>query len=154
MGSAAGPIGAVAGAVAGTAASLAGGIADYNMGESLRQEALDYKKDMFSYQLGNIKAMPYGLSKTSSINVVNKHWPMLEWYSCTDEERKALEAKIEANGMTIGAIATVADYAPADSSYHYIKGQLILPEGDGSMDARQFTSLAEEFLKGIYLRRL
>lgn len=154
MGSAAGPIGAVAGAVAGTAASLAGGIADYNMGENLRQEALDYKKDMFSYQLGNIKAMPYGLSKTSSINVVNKHWPMLEWYSCTDEERKALEAKIEANGMTIGAIAAVADYAPADSSYHYIKGQLILPEGDGSMDARQFTSLAEEFLKGIYLRRL
>lgn len=154
VGSSAGPLGAVAGAVIGTGASVAGGLADVSMSESLRQEALDYKKDMFSYQLGNIKAMPYGLSKTSSINVVNKHWPMLEWYSCTDAEKRALEAKIEANGMTIGAVATVADYAPADASYHYVKGQLILPEGDDSMDARQFTSLAEEFLKGIYLRRL
>lgn len=153
-GSMAGPVGAIAGAAIGTSLSLAGGIADVNMSESLRQEALDYKKDMFSYQLGNIKAMPYGLSKTSSMNVVNKHWPMLEWYSCTDEERKALEAKLEYNGMTIGAIATVGDYAPADSSYHYVKGQLILPEGDDSMDARQFNSLAEEFLKGIYIRRL
>lgn len=153
-GSMAGPIGAIAGGVAGTALSAAGAVADWGINEALRKEAIDYKKDLFALQLGNVQAIPYGLSKTSAINANNKHFPFLEWYSSTDVEKKALRAKIEANGMTVGVIGTPGEYVPIDSGYHYVKGQLIRPEDDSALSANRFNALAEEFLKGVYLRRL
>lgn len=153
-GSMAGPIGAIAGGVAGTALSAAGAVADWGINEALRQEAIDYKKDLFALQLGNVQAIPYGLSKTSAINANNKHFPFLEWYSSTDVEKEALRAKIEANGMTVGVIGTPGEYVPIDSGYHYVKGQLIRPEDDSAMSANRFNAMAEEFLKGVFIRRL
>lgn len=154
MGSVGGPIGAIAGGVAGTALSAAGAVADWSINEALRKEAIDYTKDLFSLRLGNVQAIPYGLSKTSAINANNKHFPFLEWYSCTDLEEEALKAKIEANGMTVGVIGSPSEYVPIDKEYHYVKGELIRPEDDSAMSANRFNALAEEFLKGVYIRRL
>lgn len=152
-GSMAGPVGAVAGAVAGTLASGAGAIADWNINEALRKEAIDYKKDLFGYSLGNIQALPYGLAKTSAINANNKRFPFLERYSCTEVEKEALKAKIEADGMSVGVIGSIAEYAPEDGEWNYVKAQLIRVEDSSALTANQFTALAEELYKGIYLRR-
>ena len=148
-----GPVGAVAGAVSGTIASGIGAIADWNINEALRKEAIDYRKDLFGYSLGNIQAIPYGLSKTSAINANNKRFPFLERYSCTDVEEMALRAKIEADGMSIGVIGQISEYAPADGGWNYVKAQLIRAQDDHSLTANQLNALAEELYKGIYLRR-
>ena len=153
VGGIAGPIGAVAGAVAGTLSSGAGAIADWNINEALRKEAIDYRKDLFGYSLGNIQAIPYGLSKTSAINANNKRFPFLERYSCTDVEEMALRAKIEADGMSIGVIGQISEYAPADGGWNYVKAQLVRAQDDHSLTANQLNALAEELYKGIYLRR-
>lgn len=147
-GMAGGPMGAVAGAVVGTAASLGGGIADLAMQDSLHNEAVDFSKDQFGFQLGNIKALPNTLNKVSSIVANSKFFPFVEFYSCTPEERVALENKIKYNGMSIGRIGQISDFLnPADTTY--VKGQIIRLEGD--FDAHTTNEIANEFMKGWYI---
>lgn len=147
-GMAGGVPGAIAGAVIGTGAALAGGIMDVNMQEALHNEALDFARDNFGYQLGNIKALPNTLNKVSSIVANSKFFPFVEYYSCTDEERQALVDKIKYNGMSIGRIGQILDFKnPSDQTY--IKGQIIRLEG--KFDTHTANEIANEFNKGWYI---
>lgn len=145
----------VAGAVVGGALSLAGGLADISANEKLRNEALDYTKDMFGYQLGNIQALPQTISKISAFNANNKIFPVLEYYTCSREERKAFINKLAYNGMTVMAIGAISDYIGnfwewgGIVSQGYIKGKLIRLEG--LMDEYHLLkNIADEIYKGVY----
>ena len=140
--------GAVIGGVLGTGASLAGGIMDVNMQEALHNEALDFAKDNFGFQLGNIKALPNTLNKVSSIVANSKLFPFVEYYTCTDEERQALVDKIKYNGMSIGRIGHIIDFKNS-SEQTYVKGQLIRLEG--KYDTHEINEIANEFMKGWYI---
>lgn len=153
---AAGPYGALAGLATG-AASLAGGIRDLQLNDTLRKEAIDYTKDQFGYQLGNIKALPQSLSKVTAYNIDNKYFPFLEYYTCTNDEKQALANKIAFNGMTVMAIGKIVDYINNNWSYtvggktitsrKYIKGRLIrLAVGDYNI----VNAIADEINKGVY----
>ena len=61
-----GVAGIVAGAAVGTIASTVGGALDVAYGDLLRNEALDYTKDMYNYQLDNIKALPDNIQKITA----------------------------------------------------------------------------------------
>lgn len=147
-------VGAIPGAVIGGVASAAGGIADYAINEKLRNEAMDYTKDMFGYQLGNIQALPYTLTKVSSFNYNNKIFPLIEYYTCTDEEKTAFANKIAYNGMTVGVIGKISDYLGNTWSYNdieaqgYIKGQLI--RLDLGEDFHIVNAISGELNKGVY----
>ena len=140
--------GAIAGGVVGTAGSLAGGIADIGMQKEMQREAVDFSRDNFGFQLGNIKALPNTLNKVSSIVANNKLFPFVEYYTCTDEERKALEDKLKYNGMTIGRIGKIEDFLHPDAQT-YVKGQLIRLEGN--YEAHTANEIANEFMKGWYI---
>lgn len=140
--------GAIAGGVVGTAGSLAGGIADINMQKEMQREAVDFSRDNFGFQLGNIKALPNTLNKVSSIVANSKLFPFVEYYTCTDEERKALEDKLTYNGMTIGRIGKIEDFLHPDAQT-YVKGQLIRLEGN--YEAHTANEIANEFMKGWYI---
>ena len=143
-----GPYGAAAGAGAGTALSGAAGMLDISINDKLRTEALDFTKDQFGYQLGNIQALPYSLNRVSAFNVNNKIFPILEYYTCTDLEKQALRDKIKYNGMTIQTIGTIAQYIRSEETY--IKGRLIrLPEL--SEDYHLAVAIAEEIYKGVFI---
>lgn len=144
-----GPYGAAAGAIVGGAAAVGGGIADIVNNEKLRQEALDYTKDQFGYQLGNIKALPDSLVKLPAQTYNNKYFPFVEYYTCTDEEKEALKNKIKYNGMTIMRIGSISDFILGD--YSYIKGQLIRLEDTGC-DSHEVMYIASELNKGIFIK--
>ena len=150
-----GGYGAIAGSVVGGAASLAGGIADIQFSEILRTEALDYTKDMFGYQLGNIQALPNTISKISSFNNNNKLFPVLEYYTCTEHEKRAFANKIAWNGMSVGAIGTIKDYLINNWSYNdieskgYIKGEIIRIENLED-EFHLLKSISDEIYKGVY----
>lgn len=150
------PIGAIVGGVIGGGASIAGGIADVNIKNKLRNEAIDYTKDQFGYQLGNIQALPNTIGKVSAFNENNKIFPVLEYYTCTEEEKTALLNKIAWNGMTTMVIGTINDYLGNSWSYNdiesrgYIKGQLIRFEEDGE-DFHIINEIASELNKGVYI---
>ena len=143
-----GGVGAVVGGVLGTSASMVGGIMDVSMQQNLHNEAIDYTKDNFGYQLQNIQALPNTLNKVSSIISVSKLFPFVEYYTCTNEEKEALENKLKYNGMTIGRIGKIIDYLQQDTQT-YVQGQLIRLEG--KFDTHIANEIANEFKKGWYI---
>ena len=145
LGTSGGPYGTIAGIGVGATAGVVAGIGDIVMKEQLRNEAIDYTKDQFGYQLGNIQALPTALAKTSALNINNSLVPMLEIYDCTQAEKNAFRAKIEYNGMTVMAIGTISQYTEG-----YFKGKLIRLEGI-SDDYHIVNTIASELYKGVYL---
>ena len=143
-----GGVGAVVGGVLGTGASMVGGIMDVSMQQALHNEAIDYTKDNFGYQLQNIQALPNTLNKVSSIISVSKLFPFVEYYTCTNEEKEALDNKLKYNGMTIGRIGKIKDYLNKDTQT-YVQGQLIRLEG--KFDTHIANEIANEFKKGWYI---
>ena len=141
-------LGGVGGAIAGGVASLAGGVADQVINQKLYNEALDYKKDLYGMQLGNIKAIPNSTSKVSSYNPNNKIFPILEYYTCTETEKQALKNKIKYNGMTVGRIGTINEFLQPD--YSYIKGKLIRLET--IEDTNYLNEIANEIYKGVFIK--
>lgn len=148
-------VGTAVGAVTGGIASLAGGIADVAINDKLRKEAIDYTKDQFGYQLGNIQALPQSLSKVTAYNIDNKYFPFLEFYTCSEDEKKALANKIAYNGMTVMTIGSIADYISNQWSYgditaeNYIKGKLIRSE-DIDEDFHILNAIGNELNQGVY----
>lgn len=150
LGSAAGPLGMAIGAVAGGIMSAGAGIADIAINDQLRDEAKNYKTDMYGYKLGNIKALPNTLTKTSAYNIDNKYFPFIEYYSATNVEILAFKDKLKYNGMTVGVIGRFIDYINNDEyAQTYVKGQLIRLRSIGDMHIAN--QLALEMSKGVYI---
>ena len=143
-----GGYGAIAGAVIGTAASAAGGALDVKYGTMLRNDALDLRVDQFNYNLQNIQAVPDTLAKVSTYDANNKIFPVLEYYSCTQQEKLALLNKMIYNGMTIMRIGTLAEFMTNER--HYFKGRLIRCEAIED-DFHVLTAIAEELNKGVFI---
>lgn len=152
-----GAIGAVAGmgagAVIGTGVGLIGGIADYQINKQLREDALDMTKDQFGYQLGNIKALPNSLAKTTAYTNNNKIFPFIEKYSAEPVEQDALRDKIKYDGMTVMTIGSIAQYLPykTEDELMYVKGRLIRLLNSPTLDYHGLSELAQEIYKGVYV---
>ena len=156
-----GAVGGIIGGVGGAAASAIGGYQDIKNTKALQAETIDYKKDLFGYQLGNVKALPNSIAKSTAYNIINKIFPIIEFYNCTEEERLVVAKKIAWNGMTVMAIGKVADYINNswtcqinDNTFvndkGYIKGQLI--RIDIADDYHAVAQIADELNKGVYFK--
>ena len=143
--------GVLAGGVFGGASALAsaGGLAtDYYFNRQLQNEALDYTKDLFGYNLGNIQALPDSLTKVTAFNSNNKIFPILEFYTCTDVERQAFESKIRWNGMTVMRIGTIQEFIKQEETY--IKGKMIRIIGVDE-PTNVLNEIANEINKGVFI---
>lgn len=152
---AAGVPGAIAGGVAGGVASAIGGVADVVINQNLYKEDRDLTIDQFGYQLGNIKARPNSLSRSTSYNINNKYFPYVEYYTCSPEEKEALRNKIKYNGMTIMAIGKIKDYINKTTEDRtYVKGQLIqfVSSAIEAEDYHIINTIASEINKGVYIK--
>ena len=147
-----GGIGMGVGAAAGTIASAGAGIADYKNMQKLQKEQKSYATDMYNYNLGNIKATPNTLTKTSAFTILNKLVPFLEYYTCTYDEKEAFINKLKYNGMSIGVIGTVGTYINNYYKNHkYIQGTIIhidLPNEETHMA----NTINDELMKGIRIK--
>lgn len=145
-----GVYGAIAGAAVGTTAGIAGGIIDATLNERRRAEEKDFAIDRFNMSLANIKALPQSLTRSTSYSVISKIFPFLEFYTCTDEEVKALKNKIKYDGMTVGRIGVIGDYMGGNDNLKFFKGELIRAEG--ILDDDHFVKvLYNELAKGVYI---
>ena len=153
VGMKAGPKGAIAGAAIGGAvggiASGVGGAIDLANLEKAQKEAKSFATDMYNYNLQNVQAIPYSLAKTSAFTYNNKMWPMIEMYSCTDQEKSAFINKLKYNGMTVMKIDHIANYISGIEK-RFIKGQLIRLDNIVN-DSHMAYSIYEEISQGVYL---
>lgn len=143
-----GGYGAVAGGVLGGSAALGGGIADYSMLSERQAEQKDLTVDMFRFQLGNIKALPYSLNKVTPLTFNNKIFPFIEVYECTDKEITLFRNFLTYQSMTINAIGTINEYLQQDKTF--IQGQLIRLEGTG-LTSHEIDEIYQELNKGVYI---
>lgn len=156
MGAAAGPWGAAVGAVIGAGVSLAGAGLDQYYNELARREAIGYSKDVHRLSLQNIQAQPDSLARTTAFNATNKIFPILEYFTCTDEEKKAVAKSISENSMRAGFVTTIAEIARNRWSYGdledrgYISGKLM--RASLNEDPHYLISLNSELLTGFYRR--
>lgn len=134
-------------------ASYAGAEADILFGNKIYEENKSYKKDIFEYSLDNVRALPNSIAKTTAYTENNKIFPVLEYYSCTDEEKNILANEIAQRGMTIGSIDYISSYASNTWEYkgivarNFIKAQLIKTDIEDNHIA---DVLSTELAKGLY----
>lgn len=109
----------------------------------------DYYK--YGYDIGNIMAMPTGISKTSALTYNNKLFPFVEYYTCTDEEKTAFSLKLKYDGMTVMRISDVGiSEFIKQNTRTYIKAKVIKLEDLGD-DAHMAKTIESELRKGIYI---
>ena len=143
-----GAYGAAVGAVVGGVSSGIGGIIDTQNLEKQLRENKNYAVDMYNFNLQNIKALPYTMTRCTALTYNNKLFPFIEKYSCTDEEKKAFINKLKHDGMTVNVIGQIQDYT--DMGGRMVKGQIIrLP--DLKEDNHMAKEIYDEILKGVYL---
>lgn len=121
---------------------------DYANTLKLMEENKQYAIDMYSYNLQNIQAIPTSLTKTSALTYNTRVWPFIEYYTCTDTEKEALEYKLEYNGMTIMKIGKLRDYLLGSNKFY--KGQLIRMDNIKT-DSHTLYEIYNELNKGVYL---
>ena len=143
------PWGAAAGAVIGGAASAVGGALDmYNL-ERRQKEQRDYAIDNYNLQLGNVKALPNSITKTSALTANNKLFPFVEVYECTEQERDAYFNKIKYDGVTVGIVDELQNYV-VEGEKNFFKGQLIRCE-EIQEDNHMLQEINNELAKGVYI---
>ena len=139
--------GAVVGGIASGITSAIGRKYDIDFLTRQQQEARSYATDLYTYQLGNIKALPNSLTRVSSLTENNKIFPFIEFYDCTDEEKEALRKKILYNGMTVMRIGEIQNFIQGD--YKFVQGQLIRILGL-TEDNHVISEIAKEIKMGAY----
>ena len=144
-----GGYGAVAGAIVGGVASGLGGAIDRRLNETLRKEAINYAQDQFGYNLQNIKALPYSLTKIGSQNEDYKIWPFVEKYTCTETEKSALRDKLKWNGYTIERIGKIPNFLNPDDET-FIQGTLIRLDTINE-DSHIVDVINTELQRGVYM---
>ena len=144
-------IGAVAGVASGVGSAIAGAV-DYSMLLDRQLEQKDFVIDNFNYQLGNIKALPYSITKVTPYTANNKKFPFIEKYAPTDEEIAILANRITYSSFTVEAISTIQNHMNArpSNSTRFVQGTFIRIEGVNA-STHEVEVLAQEFEKGVYI---
>lgn len=138
----------ITGAAIGSITSLATGIADYALSEARFKEARSYKQDVFNYQIDNIKALPYNLTKSSSFTATNKIFPFIEYYDCTEKEKELLTNYLKLNGMTANFVDKIKNYLTSEPQF--IQGT-ILRFDDFNGDETIMMDIINELKSGVYI---
>lgn len=147
-------LGGAYGAVAGGAVSaVAGGVDIYN-NVRLRNDAIDKAKDLFNYNLQNIKALPNSIRNVGCLTADNLLVPLLEYYSASDNEIDAFNRKIKFYGMSVNSVGSLYEFINPEEET-FVKGYLLrlLPPDGVSEEADNHLAeeLSDEVSKGLYI---
>ena len=145
--------GALAGAVIGAGTSAIGGALDLANLQKRQQEARSYAIDNYNLQLGNVRALPYSITKTSALTYNNKLFPFIEIYTCSEEEEWAYYLKLWWNGMTIGRIDDLPKYTSGNWA-NFFRGKLVAlygEEGSNAVENRIIEAINDELMKGVFI---
>lgn len=136
-------VGAVAGVLSGAA-----GAADVMSSEKLHQENLDYNQANYTMSLDNIQALPESLTRVDTLSPNNPLIPYIEYYTCTEIERVAVQNKIKYNSMTINRIGTIQEFLKGSETF--IRGSLIrIPALED--DYHIASEIAKQLLIGVFI---
>lgn len=121
--------------LAGAAGSIGGGaasikaqeeVADRNLqtakqsqalNDTLRAEAIDYKKDIWYLSNMAIEARPSTIAANTEYSHINNNKAYIEVYDCSDIEKRYIEKYLKYHGMKIDQIGLLKNYLIEDGDY-------------------------------------
>ena len=134
------PVGTIAGA-----AGAVGSVGRLVTNALSYEEERDYAKDVHEFNLKNIQALPYSITKSTPLTNNNKLVPFVEVYECSDEEKQAYMDMLTYDGMTLNKITKISEYTGG-----FIRGKLIRLEGIND-DSHINFDIYKEISKGVYM---
>lgn len=128
---------------------------DISIAQKKQDYEINYQKQMFNLEVGNIKARPDTLTNVGTFDINNKIFPFVEEYGTTSEEYHACGELIDYHGMTIGILGKLWDYI----NFNYVgvlqplRGKIIRlnTDNDACFDTHQAQEIYNEISNGIYL---
>ena len=142
------PIGMAIGAGAGLIGSAVGGAIDYSMLTAQQNEQKSLQIDMFNYQLGNVKALGYNVSKITPLSYNNKKFPFVEVYSASEKEIEIFKNMIKYKSMNVNCIDYMINYIKEDKTF--ISGVIIRNEMI-KIATHELNEISIELEKGVYI---
>lgn len=142
--------GALIGGIVGGATSTIGAVYDTTTLQREQHENRSLAIDKYNFSLGNIKALPYTLTKVGAFDISSKLFPFVEFYTCTDEEKQMLRDKITYESMTLFKIDYLGNYWGKYDTRRYFKGELIR-NLEIAIPTNMFNEIYNELLKGVYI---
>lgn len=140
--------GMIAGGILGAATSAIGSAADQQLSNLRFKETKSYTEDIHEMQLQNIKAMPSNLTNVGAMTYNNKLFPLLEYYSCSSEERTAVTNYIYWYGMTVKRVGQISEFLQDD--YSFISGSIIRINIIG--ETHIVEAIRDEIDKGVFIK--
>lgn len=146
-----GPHGAIAGGIAGGIASVGGGVADVITNQVLRKDQREAIEQQHNWQLQNIQALPYSVTKVTNFNINNTYVPYLEIYNCDDYETQNLGTYLELYSYNISRYGKFSDYVKP-TGRTFIRGSFVRLNGI-SDDSHYLAAIADEVKQGFYIEK-
>lgn len=144
-------IGGGTGAIVGGVTSGVGGIADIGIGAYLRADQREAAIQQHNWQLQNIQALPYSVTKMNNFNVDNNYVPYLEVYVCTDSEIDNFNAYLALRSYSINRYGMLNDYIKP-TGRTFLKG-MIVRQAEVDDDSHYLAAIADEVNQGFYIEK-
>ena len=113
------------------------------------------QRELFGYQLDNIKSQPDGISKLTSLNIDFRIYPYVEIYEPTAEDLTFFRNNSRWNGMTIMVVGKIGQFIkPGDETY--VEATLLRfnePIAESS-DTHLVREINKELNTGIYINSI
>lgn len=139
-----------AGAAVGAGTATLGSMINSYINDTItRPEELNFKRDIFKYNIANIKAQPQTLTKVSGIDINNRLFPVLEFYTCTEDEKSYFERYLYFNSYSIERIGKIKDYINTSQDYTYIEAEIIRFDAN-NIDSHELDYLNNVLSSGVY----
>lgn len=142
-------VGGGAGAIAMGTGALIGGAADIATNAILRADQREAMIQQHNWQLDNIKAMPYGVSKATNFNSEQPKLVYIEFYECSQNELDNLRKYLSLRSYNISRYGAFADYVNP-TGRTWLQGIPLRLEGLTD-DAHYAAALADELKQGFYV---
>lgn len=94
--------------------------------------------------------MPQSITKVGAFDISSKIFPVLEFYTCSEQEKTALKNKIKYESMTVMRIGCLGDYYGISGELNYFKGELIRCD-EIADDYHVLNDIYQELLKGVFI---
>lgn len=142
-------IGGAAGGIAMGAGSLVGGAADVVTNAIMRADQREAMIQQHNWQLDNIKAMPYGVSKATNFNSEQPKFPYVEFYTALGNEITNLQNFLKLRSYTINRYGKFADYVKPNGRT-WLQG-VPLRLTAITDDSHYLAAIADEVKQGFYV---
>ena len=143
--------GSLAGGIVGGVASLIGGAADVGINAYLRADQREAVIEQHNWQLQNIQALPYSVTKVNNFNFDSNYVPYLEVYVCDDSEIDNFIKYLDLRSYSINRYGKLNDYIKP-TGRTFLKG-MIVRLAEVYDDSHYMAAIADEVNQGFYIEK-